>query len=285
MGIVQKNNEPLVTVITVVYNDVKNIEREILSVLNQTYRNIEFIIIDGGSTDGTVDVIKKYDKQIAFCISEKDAGIADAMNKGIDHATGEWVNFLNSDDYYISNTIISEIFSDKIHEADNIYGSFVGNFNGESVLCVAHSTMTDKAWEGMRACHSTIFTRLQFLKRFKFNIKYRVSADNEFITRCVAEGCTFERFDGVIFRVGTVGNSASNWLKARMENWEIGRKYFPGLRTDWFHFQALCKEILFRIVKAFLSLFGIYQLVRYLYRIYLKKKFPLLPKGSAPFNG
>ena len=91
-------NNPLISIITVSFNAVSTIEKTILSVINQTYPNIEYIIIDGGSTDGSVDVIKKYSDKITYWISEPDKGIYDAMNKGIAIATGEWINFMNAGD-------------------------------------------------------------------------------------------------------------------------------------------------------------------------------------------
>src|SRR5437879_6907645 len=97
--------QPKLSVITVVYNDVKGIERTMLSVLNQTYPNVEYIIIDGFSTDGTLDVIKKYQGRIKL-ISEKDEGIYDAMNKGLAIATGDYVLFMNSgDEKYTLHTL------------------------------------------------------------------------------------------------------------------------------------------------------------------------------------
>ena len=103
-------NSPLISVVTVSYNAVDTIERTILSVLNQTYSDIEYIIIDGGSTDGTVDLIKKYADKITYWVSEPDQGIYDAMNKGIDVATGEWINFMNSGDSFYRQDVLSSLF-------------------------------------------------------------------------------------------------------------------------------------------------------------------------------
>lgn len=92
--------EVKISVITVCYNAVDTLEKTIQSVLEQTYHNIEYIIIDGGSTDGTVEIIHRYVDYLAYWVSEPDRGIYDAMNKGIERATGEWVNFMNAGDYF-----------------------------------------------------------------------------------------------------------------------------------------------------------------------------------------
>lgn len=104
-----------ITVVTVCYNAVKELEKTMLSVLNQTYPNIEYVVIDGASNDGTVDVIKKYADRLSYWVSEPDKGIYDAMNKGIQHATGEWINFLNAGDEYSFSTIL-ETMSTYIEE-------------------------------------------------------------------------------------------------------------------------------------------------------------------------
>ena len=111
--------ENLISVITVCYNAENNLERTILSVLNQTYSNIEYIIIDGGSTDGTIDLIKKYADKITYWQSETDKGIYDAMNKGIQKATGEWINFMNAGDLFSSTTILQQM-SDAIKPGTRI---------------------------------------------------------------------------------------------------------------------------------------------------------------------
>ena len=97
------------SIVTVSYNAVATIESTILSVINQTYSNVEYIIIDGGSTDGTVDIIKKYQDKISYWISEPDQGIYDAMNKGLKIASGEWINFMNSGDSFVHTEVLENL--------------------------------------------------------------------------------------------------------------------------------------------------------------------------------
>src|ERR1035437_3926733 len=111
-GITKKGtiDKPLLTVITVVYNNFRNIENTILSIINQTYSNIEYIIIDGGSNDGTIDLIKKYEDFIDLWISEPDSGVYCAMNKAINIASGDWLNFMNGGDTFIADSTVESIF-------------------------------------------------------------------------------------------------------------------------------------------------------------------------------
>jgi glycosyltransferase involved in cell wall biosynthesis len=129
------NENPRISVITVVYNAQKTIEQTMLSVLNQTNKNIEYIIVDGVSTDGTLDIIKNYElkiksgefSNISFrYISEPDKGIYDAMNKGIDLATGEWINFMNSGDRFYDSEVLQNVFNQNFPpEVKFLYSDFI----------------------------------------------------------------------------------------------------------------------------------------------------------------
>ena len=102
--------DPLFSIITVSYNAKESIEDTINSIVNQTYSNFEYIIVDGGSTDGTLDIIRKYEDKISYWISEPDNGIYDAMNKGLAICKGEWINFMNSGDLFYNDHVLVDIY-------------------------------------------------------------------------------------------------------------------------------------------------------------------------------
>jgi len=102
---ISKNTKPLISIITVVKNNEKYLEETIQSVVNQNFKNFEYIIVDGKSTDGTIEIIKKYNNKIDYWISENDKGIYDAFNKGLDIANGNLIGFVNSDDILTPNAL------------------------------------------------------------------------------------------------------------------------------------------------------------------------------------
>lgn len=136
---------PLISIITIVYNDKEGLEKTIQSVLSQTYTNIEYIVIDGGSTDGSVSVIRKYESKISKWVSEPDNGIFDAMNKGIKLATGEWLNMMNAGDFFYSNDVLSNVFTSDIpNSAKYIYSDCEMRFpNGNKVIWKANEATGD----------------------------------------------------------------------------------------------------------------------------------------------
>jgi glycosyltransferase involved in cell wall biosynthesis len=265
-------NTPLVSIITVVRNDVANIEETILSVLNQTYNNVEYIIVDGASTDGTLDIIKKYEKYIDLWVSEPDGGVFFGFNKGVDLVTGKWVEFLNSGDFYYNNTVLADIFSGKKLDNDGMYGSMACHINGRRVIVDAHEDIKEKAWQGMRLIHEALFVKAEIIKKFKFDTRYKVSGDGDFVLKCLANGYNFVKINVIVFETRAQGFSAAHWLVARKENWLISRKYFPGWKANLYHLYGLVYFVVFRFFKQILSAIGIYNFLKIYYRRWLGDK-------------
>ena len=169
------NNNTLVSIVTVCYNAVATIEQTILSVINQTFTNIEYIIIDGGSNDGTVEIIKKYSKKITVWVSEPDKGIYDAMNKGIELATGQWINFMNSGDLFYNSNTLEDIFGNKVINADIVYGD---RFSKCSFGEFYHKVDSlDKFNKFFPLFHQSTFIKTEVAKNNKFNLNYKICAD------------------------------------------------------------------------------------------------------------
>lgn len=189
-------NPPLITIVTVVYNDVENIEKTINSVINQSYKNIEYIIIDGGSTDGTVAIINKYRNLINHIVSERDKGIYDAMNKGTAMASGEWIIYMNSGDIFSAPTILEKIFIEKQSylERNSVIYSDVLSKNKEILKRIQVRSL-DLMWMGPPASHQCQFVKTELAKSKPFNLNFKINADYDFIYYIYSEGYKFKYFD------------------------------------------------------------------------------------------
>lgn len=187
-----------ISIITVCYNAEQLIESTILSVINQTYNNIEYIIIDGKSTDDTLKIIQKYSNYISIIISEPDNGIFDAMNKGLSLASGEFVNFMNAGDVFYSNTVIEQLFN-KYHE-DKFVGFIFGktaDIDGK-VVNMLPFTRNPKKFKGMGICHQAIFVRRTIGLKYMFDQKYKVSADYCMMYNIYKDGYKALEYDDII---------------------------------------------------------------------------------------
>ena len=167
------NSFPKISIITVVYNSCNTIKDTIDSILSQDYPNIEYIVIDGASSDGTIDIVKQYSKNIKYFISEEDSGIYDAMNKGIKAASGDIIGILNSDDFYPNNFVLSNVAKTfKIKKCDAIYGDLV-YVNSEDTSKIerywqAGIYSTAKIKNGWMLPHPTFFVKSSIYHRFGF---------------------------------------------------------------------------------------------------------------------
>lgn len=179
-------NKCLVTIVTVTYNAEELLEATINSAINQTYENIEYIIIDGASIDKTIDIIKKYEDKINYWISEPDEGIYFAMNKAIKKATGEWINFMNAGDTFFDLDTVEYVMNHKDNDADLIYGDHMCDGVIESV--VGRKIIT----RSMPCCHQSLFVKTCLMQEKPFNTFYKISADYDFVLKMYKEGKKFQ---------------------------------------------------------------------------------------------
>ncbi|WP_348653170.1 glycosyltransferase family 2 protein, partial [uncultured Sulfurimonas sp.] len=187
-----RNNDPVVSIITSVYNGEKYLEDTIKSVINQSYTNIEYIIIDGGSTDGSINIIKKYQDKITYWVSEKDRNMYDGINKGLKIASGDIVASLNSDDFYADNDVVSDIvkFIDN-NNCDGIYGNVIRYYQDsikqiekelfqidfKILLFSEHSTFMPQP---------TLFIKRDIYKKLNyFDLNFNYASDFDFNLRCI----------------------------------------------------------------------------------------------------
>ena len=178
-----------ISVVTVCYNAVSTIEETILSVLNQTYDNIEYIIIDGGSTDGTVDIIKKYADRLAYWVSESDKGIYDAMNKGIDAATGDYINFMNAGDTFFNNNTLSQIEKEINPVYEIVYGDTI--FKAPACEYRRKTLPLECILQGMPFGHQSTFIKLSLMKAVKYDSSFKSSGDYHFFYNCYLKKKSF----------------------------------------------------------------------------------------------
>lgn len=201
----------ITTIITVAYNASNSIEKTILSVIEQKRKhkneNIEYIIIDGKSTDDTVDIIKKYDRYIDYWVSEPDKGIYDAMNKGIDEAKGEYIFFLGADDVLLDLPID---MLDKGKE-ENI-NAILGNV----LLSNGKIFYSDFSWKLMymnTIHHQGLFLQTKLLKQYYFDIRYKIYADHDLNQKLYRKKISFKKIDNIICKFNIEGASRKNLIK------------------------------------------------------------------------
>ena len=215
------------SIITVVYNNEKEIEDTIKSVLNQTYKNIEYIIIDGASTDNTCDIIKKYIKKISIFISEPDNGIYYAMNKGIRIATGDVIGFINSDDFYCSSLVIEKIADEFISKKiDCLYGDlvYVDCKNSSKVIRYWKSKNFEKGLfkKGWHPAHPSFFVKKHIYNKYGvFNTNFTIAADYELMLRFLEKyNIRSYYISEILVKMRSGGQSNKNILKILKANIE-----------------------------------------------------------------
>ena len=233
-----------ISIITVSYNSAATIQETIESVINQTYRNIEYIIVDGHSTDNTLDIIKTFGDKISQMISEPDEGIYDAMNKGISRASGDIIGILNSDDVYHNNRVVEKVMSRfSKSKSDIVYGDLV-YVHREDLDRIVRYWKSGKYKEGRFANgwmppHPAFFLRKQCYENYgTYNLEFKTSADYELMLRMmVKHELSFTYLPSIITRMRMGGQSNESVRMRRRANREDKRAWkVNNLNPKWYTF-------------------------------------------------
>jgi glycosyltransferase involved in cell wall biosynthesis len=245
---------PLISIITVSYNAVNSIEETILSVINQNFKDFEYIIIDGGSTDGTVDIIKKYQDKITFCVSEPDKGIYDAMNKGIKKAKGEWCYFMNASDYFYDLKVLKDVYKSLEESKYSVVVGKVEVFNNINNVSGYFPKFKDDIVDytprylfNTHLCHQALFVRTFSYKSVgSFNLNYKVFSDFNTIFSIIKIENGFKKIDLIISKYNLDGVSANykNAIKLFLES-EIILKRNKDKSSIFMYYVRLIKTILY----------------------------------------
>lgn len=241
---------PKISIITICYNSVSTISQAIKSVVSQNYPQLELIVIDGGSTDGTLDLLKTYDNEINILVSESDNGISDAFNKGISRASGELIGILNSDDVMLPGAL--QAIADAYHPDIDVYRGNIQLWNSQTNFKVSEkpSMKFPKVPVIIHVCHGgTFITRKAYQKYGNYDTHMKFMMDLDLLTRLYQAGATFKYIDAEIeaFRLGGI---TSTPLKKKKEEMAYFVRKNGGTRLHFFlyytalQFQDLAKHLL-----------------------------------------
>lgn len=232
------------SIITVCYNSAKTIRETIESVLSQDFGNVEYIIVDGLSNDGTQEIVKSYGAKIATFISEKDSGLYDAMNKGIDLATGDIIGILNSDDLYVDSGTLSKVANIfRQGNVDVVYGDLYYFKTGAPNVPIRYykggTFSLSRVSYGLMPPHPTLFVRKTIYERYgKFDIQYSLSADFDLILRFLGvHNLNFKYIPEILVKMRLGGKSTNSLRRTMVMNREdihSCRKH--GIKTSLFKF-------------------------------------------------
>ncbi len=206
-------HQPRVTVVTVTYNALDALSKTMRSVEAQDYANIEYIIVDGASSDATPSMLAQYHGRLNRWVSEKDRGIYDAMNKGVKMSTGEYVIFMNAGDTFVGSDTVSRVFAEAA-EADVIYGDIMKNG-------MRKRSLSPRNCHKMYYCHQAAFTRRECLLEMPFDVSHRFSADFKQAKEMFLAGKTFSYVDVAVADFDTSGVSNVNRSQGLWDNVKV----------------------------------------------------------------
>lgn len=242
-------NNVKISVITVCYNDKKNLVKTLKKILDQDFLDFECVVVDGGSVDGSREILQKYKKLfeykgISFKFTcEKDKGIYDAMNKGVKNCSGDWVVFMNAGDVFFNDSVLKNVNSECKKNAEIIYGDNISIYRNLKREAKSSSKLNFKF--GMPFCHQSAYIKRKLLMDHPYNIEYKICADYDFFVTMYLEHKSFKYIDKNLSVFEENGISSKNTLKTFKETLNIS--YNSGLINK--------KEFIIYIFKTFVASF------------------------------
>lgn len=262
-----------ISIITINYNNQEGLRRTIESVIHQTFRDYEYIIIDGGSTDGSVEVIKEYSDFISYWISEPDKGIYHAMNKGVKIATGEYCNFMNSGDQFYHIDVLEKIFSFP-HTADIIAGITVDDENNQPILnSIANNEISMYFFYSGTLGHQATFTKRTLLIKHPYDENLKIVSDwYFFIQNIIFNNCTFQAINHIVVKREKNGISMVQEELHQQERKKVLEKLLPPRIIEDYKKMDLYHSPLLQLIPDLNRTYGfhklIYYIVKYLLSLY-----------------
>lgn len=243
----------ILSIIIVSLNTKKDLIKTLKSCFKQNRKDIEIIVVDGLSNDGSVKEILKFKNKISKIIIQRDRGIYDAMNKGINVSKSDWIIFMNSGDKFYNSNVVNRLKKLKKKDADIIFGNTIINNNKFRYLVEGNKFQKNSVL--MPFCHQSTITKNNILKKFLFNIKYNLSADFDFFYRCLINNYNFKKYNNVIAEVRSGGFSDQNRQIVFNQNIRILKKYnkskYVGI-LYCFKFLEILKSVIKIILPDFL---------------------------------
>lgn len=235
------SQQPIFSIITITYNASRWVEQTLLNVLSQSYPHIEYIVIDGGSTDGTMEIIKRYESGLAYWISEPDKGIYDAMNKGLQRASGDYVWFVNAGDtLYTSDTVqrVASLVQKRKRWPDILYGETnIVDEEGCSLGLRRLRAPKKLSWKkfrmGMLVCHQSFVPRRTLVP--SYDLQYRYSADYDWCIRCMKQAKTLYNTRLTLSNFLDGGTTTAQRKASLQERYAIMCKYYGTFVTVLLH--------------------------------------------------
>lgn len=220
-----------ISIVTVVKDSVNHIKDTIESVLSQTYPDIEYVVLDGGSRDGTWDIVQEYAKKIDFSSRADDDGVYGAMNMALEIVTGDWVAFMNAGDEYVDSSVVEKIANAADMQNDLVYGDVLVS-DGENERCI-RADLDGKIFMETPFCHQSLFVKTDLMKKRKFNTFYKILADYDFILECYVSGRRFQYVAFPVSRYRLGGYSYKNRFLMYVEGVKIAMHYAAFCNIDY----------------------------------------------------